>query len=222
MIDLWEAMKARHSVRRYLDRPIEAEKAEALQSAMRKINEEQGLHFQLMLDEPTAFTGPLAHYGSFRDCKNYFILAGPAGRDEDVGYYGEELVLLAQQLGLNTCWAALTFRKGKVKPRLNAGEKPYLVIALGYGATQGVAHKNRPLAEVCRMEADEPDWFRRGMEAVLTAPTAVNQQKFFFSHQGDAVSARALRAPLSALDLGIAKYHFAVGAGDHPFTWAKE
>lgn len=222
MTDLMEAMAARHSVRSYLDRPIEAEKAEALQNAIREINGTQGLHFDLALEEPTAFTGPLARYGSFRGCRNYFILAGPAGRDEDVGYHGERLVLLAQQLGLNTCWAALTFRKGKVKPRLAAGEKLYLVIALGYGATQGVPHKNRPLEEVCRMEADAPDWFRRGMDAVLTAPTAVNQQRFFFSREGDAVRAKALRAPYSVLDLGIAKYHFALGAGDHPFTWADQ
>ncbi len=28
--------------------------------------------------------------------------------EESCGYYGERLVLLAQQLGLNTCWVAMT------------------------------------------------------------------------------------------------------------------
>lgn len=31
--------------------------------------------------------------------------------DERIGYYGEQLVLLAQALGLNTCWAGLSYRK---------------------------------------------------------------------------------------------------------------
>ncbi len=213
MIDLWEAMKARHSVRRYLDRPIEAEKAEALQSAVRKINEEQGLHFQLMLDEPTAFTGPLAHYGSFRDCKNYFILAGPAGRDEDVGYYGEELVLLAQQLGLNTCWAALTFNKKKVRELIPAGESLCMVIALGYGETQGTHRKSKAVQEVTDGAADQ-SWFKSGIDAALKAPTAVNQQKFRFSlKDGEPFIRVKGLGPCTRVDLGIAAFHFEAASG---------
>ena len=30
-----------------------------------------------------------------------------------------------------------------------------------------------------------PDWFREGVVAALLAPTAVNQQKFFISRDGD-------------------------------------
>ena len=45
--------------------------------------------------------------------KNYLVMAAPKGREleEKVGYYGEKIVILAQSLGLNTCWAGLTYKK---------------------------------------------------------------------------------------------------------------
>ena len=59
----------------------------------------------------------LAHYGNFRNVKNYIVLAGKQdeGFDFRCGYYGEKMVLFAQQRGLNTCWTALTFNKKRVK-----------------------------------------------------------------------------------------------------------
>ena len=51
----------------------------------------------------------------------------------------------------------------------------------GYGEGHGVPHKSKPLEALCRTEGPMPDWFRRGMEAALLAPTATNQQKFRFT-----------------------------------------
>ena len=53
--------------------------------------------------------------------------------DEKCGYYGERLVLKAQQLGLNTCWVAMTYSKVKTAFTVNSGEKLFIVISLGYG-----------------------------------------------------------------------------------------
>ena len=220
-MDLIEAMRARHSVRAYLSRPIEAEKASVLRNAIQEINSENALHIQLMLNEPQAFSGRLAHYGSFRNCVNYFAIVAPDGRDEDVGYYGEKLVLLAQQMGLNTCWVALTYSKKKVPATCAAGEKLQIVIALGYGETQGVPHKGKAMESLCETKGDMPAWFRAGMEAAMLAPTAINQQKFRFSLlNGNTVAVKALRGPYAKIDLGIVKYHFELGAGKDNFTWA--
>lgn len=99
------------------------------------------------------------------------------------------------------------------------GEKLCCVIALGYGETQGVAHKSKPIEQLCRVKGDMPDWFKRGMEAVVLAPTAMNQQKFLISLDGNKVNAKALTAFYSKLDLGIVKYHFEVGAGKENFEY---
>ena len=63
----------------------------------------------------------------------------------------------------------------RVTERTAANRGLHLVIALGYGKTQGVAHKSRPLDEVI-VSKGAPEWFLRGAEAALLAPTAVNQQ----------------------------------------------
>ena len=220
-MELLEAIKARHSVRSYSDKPIEPEKKKILQGKIDEINKESGLHIQLISDEPKAFDSFMAHYGKFSGVTNYFALIGKKGEGlyEKCGYYGEELVLLAQQLGLNTCWVAMSYSKVKSAYQLGAGEKLALVISLGYGNTQGKAHKSKRPEEVSK--ADEPAyWFTAGVEAALLAPTAMNQQKFSFEKKGDTVSASAGTGFYSKVDLGIAKLHFEIGAGAENFKWA--
>lgn len=220
-MDLMEAVRARHSVRSYLDQPIEAEKIGLLRGLIDEINREQGLHIQLVTDEPKAFSSFLAHYGLFDNIRNYIVLVGPEGDDldEKCGFFGEKIVLIAQKMGLNTCWVKLTYRKIPGAFAVNAGERLVCVIALGYGKTQGKQHRSKPISAV--MEGKEhPNWFLRGVECALLAPTAVNQQKFMFSREGNRVKATAGRGACALIDLGIAKYHFEIGAGKENFEWA--
>ena len=139
--------------------------------------------------------------------------------DETCGYYGERLVLLAQQLGLNTCWVAMSYSKIKTAFVVDKGEKLCIVIVLGYGETQGIPHKSKSFEEVAKSDVPVPDWFKNGVKAALLAPTAMNQQKFVFTLQGNQVSAKAGMGFYTKLDLGIVKYHFEVGAAGEPFEW---
>ena len=220
-MELMEATRARHSVRSYSDRAIEPEKKQALTEKIKEINAQSGLHIQLICDEPKAFDGFMAHYGKFSGVTNYFALIGKKSDDlsEKCGYYGEQLVLLAQQLGLNTCWVAMTYTKVKSAYQIDAGEKLVIVISLGYGNTQGVPHKSKAAAEVSKADTDS-SWFTGGVEAALLAPTAMNQQKFRFEKAGDKVTATAGTGFYSKIDLGIAKLHFEIGAGKENFRWA--
>ena len=220
-MDIMRAMELRHSVRAYTDRPIEEEVLSALRAEIDACNRESGLHIQLVTGEPRAFNSLMARYGSFSGVTDYLVLAGKKGPEleERCGFYGERLVLLAQSLGLNSCWVAMTYRKVRTAYVLEEGEKAAVVIALGYGQTQGVPHKSKPIEAVVRAESPLPDWFRRGVEAALLAPTALNQQKFTFSLDGDRVSARAGSGFYTKIDLGIAKYHFEAGAGRENFRW---
>lgn len=216
---LLNAMQQRHSVRAYQDIPIPEEIVCRLKQEICRIEGESGLQIALCTNEPEAFSGALAHYGRFRNCKNYLAIAAENGEEETVGWYGEELVLLAQSMGLNSCWVALTFRKGKVPFTPVPGKKLAIVISLGYGQTQGRPHKSKPIEKLCRWEEPIPDWFRKGMEAALLAPKAINQQRFFFTQKGRRVSAKELTGPCSKIDLGIVKYHFTLGAGQENFDW---
>ena len=211
---LLEAIDARHSVRRYQNKAVEPEEKAALQAEIDRCNEESGLHIQLITDEPEAFTGALANYGHFTGVSNYIALVGKKSKqlNEQAGYYGERIVLKAQQLGLNTCWVALTFSKRKCKAVVNKGEKLALVISLGYGETQGHERPTKAAADVADM-TDAPEWFKSGIDAALKAPTAVNQQRFRFFRSGETVTAKATGGFYSDVDLGIVKYHFEVASG---------
>lgn len=222
MMELWEAMERRHSVRAYEDKALPPEVREELSVFIDQCNRESGLHVQPVWDEPRGFGGMMARYGKFSGVKNYIALVGPKGPklDELCGYYGEKVVLRAQQVGLNTCWVAMTYSKIKTAFQIDAGEKLCLVISIGYGQTQGVPHQSKPRESVMKAVSNPPAWFLQGIDAALLAPTAMNQQKFTFSLQGNTVSAKAGIGFYSKIDLGIAKYHFEVGAGKENFRWA--
>ena len=224
---LQEAITARHSVRKYIDKEIPADIVTALQDKIAEYNKVGNLNIQLVLNETRAFTGMLS-YGSFSGVRNYFVMVGKKGADLDerVGYYGEQLVLLAQTLGLNTCWVGLSYRKVPEAYNVGKDEKLACMIALGYGETQGVSHKIKTIEQVSNASDLTPAWFKRGVEAALLAPTAVNQQKFSFEYVGMSNNRHLVRAKkgfsmigYTQMDLGIAKYHFEIGAENTNFDW---
>ena len=215
-MELRDAIRARHSVRQYLDKLLDDETAAALESYIAEYNRASGLHIQLVRNEPRAFDSRMAHYGNFTNVTSYFALVGSkaSGTAEKIGYYGELLVLQAQRLGLNTCWVALTYKKIPDAFRIAKGEKLYIVISVGYGATQGKPHPSKSAETLGGVNADSPAWYRAGIEAAMLAPTAINQQKFRFTLTGDVVTAKALLGtPQTKIDLGIAKCHFEIGSG---------
>ena len=223
-----EAIEARHSVRAYKDQPLSEEIVKVLEDEIVKLNNEGQLHIQLICNEPKAFQGTMAKYGKFRNAINYLVMAGKKSEDLDerVGYYGEHLVLLAQILGLNTCWVGLSYSKVLGTYVLEEGEKIACYIAIGYGETQGVGHKIRTVEQVSNASDITPSWFKKGVEAALLAPTAVNQQKFSFEYVGMNNNRHQVRANkgfsmigYTQMDLGIAKYHFELGAGKVNFEW---
>lgn len=225
---LLEAIKDRHSVRRYIDKPIAPELVSILQEKVNEVNEAGNLHIQLVTNEPKAFKGKMA-YGTFSGVSNYFVMVGKKADDlsERIGYYGEQLVLLAQTLGLSTCWVGLTYNNIKEAYEKNNGERLCCMIALGYGNDPGRNMKRKGLTNVSNASETTPEWFKQGVEAAILAPTAVNQQKFFFKYEGTdengigMVKAERLFSLIgyTKMDLGIAKYHFELGAGKENFKW---
>ena len=192
-MNIIEAIHARHSVRTYIDRPLADDIVARLRALIADYNAASGLNMQLATGDPDAA--------------------------ELCGYYGEKLVLEAQMMGLNTCWVGLSYKKVTGRYTFAPGEKLHLVIALGYGTTQGVMHKSKTIDKVSKCHGNMPDWFRAGVEAALLAPTAVNQQKFRFELIGDRVRATTGWGFYSKVDLGIAKLHFEIGSGKPASIW---
>lgn len=227
--EMLKAIRERHSVRHYLETPIDVDTILLLNKKIKELNREGRLNMQLVTEEPKGFSGFFA-YGQFSGVRNYVVVAGEKDDtlDERIGYYGEQLVLYAQLLVLNTCWAGLSYRKVKGTYQLASGEKIGCYIAIGYGKTQGTSHKIKKPQDVSNVSAETPGWFLDGVEAALLAPTAINQQKFSFEYEAPAspdAKARVAARPgfsvvgYTRMDLGIARLHFEIGANPANFTW---
>ena len=223
-----EAIQSRHSVRKYIDKPIEENLVRILQEKVNEVNEKGNLHIQLVTNEPKAFKGKMA-YGTFSGVSNYFAMVGKQAEDlsERIGYYGEQLVLLAQTLGLNTCWVGLTYNKVKEAYSVGEGEKLCCMIALGYGDDPGRNLKRKTVEQVSNASDITPAWFKKGVEAALLAPTAVNQQKFSFEYVGMKNNRHIVKANkgfsligYTRMDLGIAKCHFEIAVDKENFDFA--
>lgn len=226
---LSEAIPSRHSVRRYINKAIEENLISILQAKVNEVNQKGNLHIQLVTNEPKAFKGKMA-YGVFTGVSNYFVMVGKKADDlsERIGYYGEQLVLTAETLGLSTCWVGLTYNNIKQAYEKGDDEKLCCMIALGYGDDPGRNVKRKTARQVSNASDITPKWFHDGVAAALLAPTAVNQQKFYFRYMGqDENGIHRVKAErgfsligYTKMDLGIARYHFEVGAGKENFEWA--
>ena len=210
-------MQERHSVRKYTDRKIDGETLTKLQDKIDSVNKESGLKIRLVLDEPRSFSGLMTKMTGFRNAVNYIAMIGPKGDGlpMTIGYYGEDIVLYAQSLGLNTCWAMMNGKKGCDVDK----DDDYIIgIAVGYGEDQGTPHKNRPVKDVADIEG-RPEWFIKGVEAAMLAPTGMNAQKFRLDMIDGKVSLTGGSSKLKQIDLGIVKFHFECGAGKDSFEW---
>lgn len=213
-MDTLELIKQRHSVRQYLDKPIDAETMDKINAELDRLNAESGLRMQFMTETDGVFGSIASRFIGWKFVPNYIALVGKDSPtlEETCGYYGEQLVLFLQSIGLNTCWVGM-FKAEGVKAEIREGEKVVITIVVGYGANEGKPHKSKSVSEVTDV-VEMSDSFRAGVECALLAPTAVNQQKFFFTMKdGKPVAEVKTKGPFVNVDLGIAKYHFEVGSG---------
>lgn len=219
MITLQEAVLQRHSVRNYKDKKIEEEKIALIREKISELNKEGDLNLHFSDDAGKTFRSFLSRMSGLGSAPSAIICSGPDSEDleERVGYYGEQLVLYIQQLGLNSCWVGMFSRKQaeKLMPVEN-GERTVIAIAVGYGETQGKERKTKSFEEVAEIPegTEAPNWFREGVKAALLAPTAINQQKFTIRLKEDeTVEFIDNGGVFSRVDLGIVKCHFEIGSG---------
>ncbi len=216
-----EAMRERHMVRKYLEKPIPAEITTQLQARMDEDNQAGGLCLTLVTGNSDGLGG-MAKLIS-KNVSNYIILAGPdtPTLDETLGYWGADAMLFAQTLGLNSWWIGGMFNaKGAAKHLVGEGLRVNGVIAVGYGATQGIPHKSKAAADISSYDGVAPRWFQDGVSALLLAPTALNKQAYRVHGEGNKVTLVCDSGHFAGIDLGIGKYHFEAGARKDNFEWA--
>lgn len=216
-MDFKAAMQKRHTVRKYLEKEIEAEKVSKICNRIEALNEKYNLSMKFITNDKNGISAGWKLIA--KNAFNYVILAG---NDDDktkvnLGYCSADIMLFAQTLGLNSWWIGGMYSK-KVKKFVD-GKNIVGIVVIGYGAKQGSPHKSKSANAVSTYEGQAPDWFIEGVEAALLAPTAINRQGFTISGMDNEVSITYISAPFDKEDLGIVKYHFELGAGQDNFTW---
>ena len=209
-----EAILQRHSVRAYENRIIEPDKVQLIENKISELNSAGNLHLQFISDVGNTYNKLLSRAMGLGSAPSVIACIGQDSDDLDqrVGYYGEQLVLFLQQLGLNTCWTG-TFNRKNVKADIGSDERLVITIAVGYGKNQGRQRKSKTVDQVVSGKNEKPEWFINGVKMALLAPTAINQQKFMIRlNEDDTVDFIDKGGVLSQVDLGIVKYHFEVGS----------
>jgi len=229
---LQDAIKIRRSRRKYIPEPLKSSSEVSLQELIDEYNNKENLDIRLVVDNGKAFEGLRKSYGMFSGVRNYIGLieckADPVYL-EKLGYYGELLILHATALGLGTCWVGGTFHRASCPFNLSQGESIHCVITVGRVQEKlskrekfiyKLTHRKSKIAEqMYTSDSPTPDWFLSGMKAVELAPSAVNRQPVMFTYKDGIVTAsvKDITGEGLALDLGIAKLHFELGAGGG--TW---
>lgn len=221
-----ETIRERHSVREYDGKPLSRAEFDALGAVVEKCARESGLDIQLVGDNPEVFN-VIARFGLIRGCRTHvaFVVddakAGDGVADEAIGYWGQKIVLAAQDMGLNTCWCALCSRK-KSRAVVVSGKKVRLIIAVGHGKTQGSPRKTKSAGVLSSVECEKaPAWFTTAMGAAQLAPTAMNNQNFKITLLSDGRTVRidAPQSGLNAIDQGIVRRNFEIAANESGTDW---
>lgn len=230
-MDIIEAIEKRVSCRAFTNQPVEQEKFDALAKEAARINEETGLHFQLYgpRENGTAIDMSDNMFATNPPCYAALVAKKDPIEEEKLGYYGEQLVLLAETMGLSTCWVAGTFNRETTRVDLAEGEVLHDVVPIGYAPAKmpfkqrtiraGIRRRSKALEDLYRgpVPLDKaPDWIRACIDAVWKGPSAINEQPVVFVQDDVNGPVRAelirVKTGMEYTDLGIAKYHFAIVA----------
>jgi len=216
-------------VREYDGKPLSWAEFDALGAVVEECARECGLDIQLVGDNPEVFN-VIARFGLIRGCRTHVAFVVDDGKargvaaDEAIGYWGQKIVLAAQDMGLNTCWCVLCSRR-KSRAVVAPGKKIRLIIAVGHGKTQGFTRKTKSVEALSSVEcAKAPAWFAAAMEAAQLAPTAMNNQNFKITLLSDGKTVRidAPQSGLNVIDEGIVRCNFEIAANEAGADWRWE
>lgn len=227
-------LEERHSVRSFSETPVEPAVLNKLKAAVTMVNtHEQGMKFQIITDDPEPFKSFSRSYGMFINPRNYIAavvdVATPDAY-ERAGYFAEQIVIRAVEIGLSTCFVGGTYTASSVKAQLRAGEKILFLILFGYPE-----EKRRPLEKMMvkfvhrkkmgpeKFFIPEDDYevakgkfpeLEEGMKGIACAPSALNRRpaRVFVKRENgkDVLCAKVDKPDDNGLliDLGIAKFNF--------------
>lgn len=135
---------------------------------------------------------------------------------ENAGFIFQQVDLFLQFVGLGSCWLGLGKPEEKVKEKQSDGMKFVILLAFGYSSEslrEGADEfKRNALTEISDQEDER-------LECVRIAPSSVNSQPWYFTHEGELLHAYCSKqgflkarvlGDLNRIDMGIGLAHLYV------------
>jgi nitroreductase len=234
---LYQAIKNRHSRRKYTGDRLAQEVVASLSSLASELNQSlNGARVVFVNENPDhVLKGIVGSYGKITGAPAYVAFIANTEdvfHQEKTGYLGEKFILEATVLELGTCWVGGFFNPEAVAKdiSINRNEKVLAVSPVGLVEKQysfvekifsGLAkgHSRKALKDLY-LESNKdqgPNWVRGAMEAARLAPSAVNRQPWRFTVEAKGIkisidSPKNIYKISKRLDCGIAMAHVEIAA----------
>lgn len=175
------------------------------------------------------FRGVLGSYGKILGASA--LLAFTAAESDtwaaavECGYVGEQFVLMAESLGLGSCWNGGMFGIKQLMGLVPLGPNERVVSLVALGTPKAgpdvlsrltkLVFKRKDIAQIASSALLGASGYIAGaVEAVRLAPSAINRQPWYLdiSKEGGVVLTATKQGSLVPIDLGIAMLHFRTSA----------
>ncbi len=220
-MNLYQAIFSRHSVRTFTGERLP-------KNITDKLNLPKTDNYRIVYVDSN-LNGSIGSYGIIRNAPAWLALItdGTPAAELRCAIEAERTVLWMTSRNIASCWVGGTFnaKEASKKIGIDAGERLVAVIPIGFAAakkrlieriTSAIAGsaKRKPFESLFSIPDKLPEIYRKVLEAVRMAPSAVNAQPWRINVDkcGDAVFSSTTDNSYTMLDMGIAISHFMIAA----------
>ncbi len=214
-------LEKRHSVRRFSSLPLDNDERERLYSLLSDLNQRGNTRLEAFVDEPSAFDCPAAKFMRFKHARNYvafYVKKDDKAALVDAGEVGALLSLSLLYMGFGNCFVAGTFSRKQSHAKPKDGETLPFVLVFGHGENEGKPHRNKKPTDLSKDYDGAPEWFQKGIEAIMLCPSSINRFPYVFSLENGEAVGHPRGDSLSLVDIGIAKFFFELASEGHPLA----
>ena len=127
---------------------------------------------------------------------------------ENVGFLFQQMDLYLQSIGLGVCWLGLGKLNAKTAPEVPGMR---FAIMLAFGHPKGDALRQDGKGFHRKSPEQIADYADQKLEPARLAPSSVNSQPWYFTHDGDAIHAyctkKSIVPDMNRIDMGITFVH---------------
>mgnify|MGYP000680079663 CR=1 FL=1 len=195
MMNLYEAIGCRHSVRKYTDREVTEKLRGQILSYFDKTSRlNDRIRVEAVIFDNTKKKADV--HGLWKVDAPYYLAIysdQEEGCERNAGYLMEQMVLYMTAKGIGTCYL------GSVQPaqKVRGGKRCLMMVAFGY--PEGKLYRESPLAkrlplnELCIFKEEAGEQMKTILRAARLAPSAMNTQPWRFIVYSDRIYVFALK-----------------------------